>query len=93
MALSPAQNRIAITSLALIAVSGVVPPWHAPGQTLLEYHPAWAPPPGGRIAWPVWCQQAFILAIGMLVLLFLRERAERRAAVPGRADWLAEQFR
>jgi hypothetical protein len=98
MAFSRAQRSIAWTSLSLMAAMVVFPPWIVHGE-----HPTygwiWSPPmadvgrQGGlMVHWRLLRDELFVVALGMLLLLFLRERHERRHPPAHVAEDLAAIF-
>lgn len=98
MTFSRAQRRIAWTAFAALGVMLVCPPWlwYSPDglESPRQWHAGhafwWSPPlcldhpdwvPG--IHWGRLHLQLFVVAVGMLVLLFAREAAERSDRAAG----------
>src|SRR5215831_7734821 len=101
MAFSPKQRVTAWIGMAVLAGMALYPPWFWVGDATelgtLQYNGAghawlWSPPPSPPecdwhpvIWWEQLRDQCFVVAIGMLLLLFLRE-ARERVPVPAPAS-------
>ncbi|MBM4063786.1 MAG: hypothetical protein FJ265_22205 [Planctomycetes bacterium] len=86
---------MAWTSFGLMAAMVLVPPWRHGDDLLLSYRPVFASPVGlGRssLAWDALLEQELVAAVGMLLLLFLRERDERGRWTRERIEWSSAQF-
>lgn len=97
MAFSRSQRHISIGGLSLMAALGSCPPWLVQGHA--EFAWLWAPPAGHAGAaggavldWQALHGELFVVALGMLLLLFLRERYERRHPPAYLAEELANRF-
>jgi hypothetical protein len=87
MAFSKGQSTIAWVCLALMAGMLLYPPWtwlrttDGASSNAVNYAWLWAAPPkdGWRpiLCWPRLRMQLFVVAVGMLLLLYLREARDR----------------
>ncbi|MCC7066710.1 MAG: hypothetical protein IT456_28200 [Planctomycetes bacterium] len=97
MAFTRSQRHISIGGLSLMAGLVLCPPWLVRGHAQFAW--LWAPPDadagiagGSRLDWQGLHSELFVVALGMLLLLFLRERYERRHPPAYLAEELANHF-
>lgn len=96
MAFSRAQRRIAFGWFGTMAAAVLVPPWFAAGSAPGRVYAFCGTPPAacglGELDWWTLHGELFVLAVGMLVHLFVRERADAGRLPPEELERLAGPF-
>ena len=97
MGFSRAQHRIAIGWFLGMAAFIAVPPWWVGSRAPHIVHAFALVPPAGEqgapvLAWSMLHAELFVLAVGMLLHLFVRERGEAGRLRPEELERLTAPF-